>query len=80
MYCILIHREVWIGVYAYWRWLMNEIDLNYRMDIPDEEMRKTLKEDGWENGSKFETLLRFDQVSSSYFLSPYQSDSYPLLT
>ena len=38
------------------------IDLNYRMDISDHEMRKTLRDDDWENGHKFETLLRFDQV------------------
>ena len=42
---------------------MNDIDLNYRMDIPDHEMRKTLGDDEWENGPKIETLLRFDQVS-----------------
>jgi phosphatidylinositol-bisphosphatase len=45
--------------------ITNDIDLNYRMDIPDSEMRKTLGDNDWENGLKFETLLRFDQVSSS---------------
>jgi hypothetical protein len=50
------------------------------MDIPDHELRTTLKEKDWENGPKFEALLRFDQVSLSYFLRPYQNDSHSLLT
>ena len=60
--------------------ITNDIDLNYRMDIPDNEMRKTLKDDDWENGLKFETLLRFDQVSSSHFLGIRQNNAYPLFT
>jgi len=60
--------------------IMNDIDLNYRMDIPDHEMRKTLREDDWENGLKFEALLRFDQVSLTYFLGSYQNNSHPLFT
>ena len=60
--------------------IMIDIDLNYRIDIPDYEMRKTLKDDSWDNGNKFETLLRFDQVSSSHFPWPYQNNSHPLLT
>ena len=43
--------------------IMNNIDLNYRMDIPDHEMRKILGDDDWGDGLKFETLLRFDQVT-----------------
>ncbi|KAF8816327.1 DNase I-like protein [Phlegmacium glaucopus] len=43
-------------------WMVN---LNYRMDVPDHEMRKTLREDGWENGTKFEALLRFDQLKKA---------------
>lgn len=43
-------------------------------------MRKTLRDDDWENGHKFETLLRFDQVSSSHSLEPCQNNSHPLLT
>ena len=50
--------------------ITNDVDLNYRMDIPDQEMRKTLRDNGWENGPKFETLLRFDQVSLSYIPGP----------
>ena len=60
--------------------ITNDIDLNYRMDIPDHEMRKTLRDDDWENRLKFETLLRFDQVSLSYFPGLYQNNSHPLLT
>jgi inositol polyphosphate 5-phosphatase INPP5B/F len=60
--------------------IINDIDLNYRMDIPDHELRKTLRDDDWENESKIETLLRFDQVSLSYFLNPYHHDPHPLLT
>lgn len=52
--------------------ISNDIDLNYRMDIPDHEMRKTLRDDDWENGPKFETLLQFDQVSLSHFWGPEQ--------
>ena len=58
--------------------ITNDTDLNYRMDIPDHEMRKALRDDDWENGLKFETLLRFDQVS--LVLEPYQNNSHPLLT
>ena len=60
--------------------ITNDIDLNYRMDIPDYEMRKTLGDGDWENGVKFEALLRFDQVSSFYFPVSYQINSHPLLT
>ena len=59
--------------------IMNDIDLNYRMDISDHEMRKTLSEDDWENGPKFEALLRFDQVRSLYLPSLCQNHSYLLL-
>ena len=44
--------------------ITNDIDLNYRMDIPDQEMRQTLSDDDWKNEQKIESLLRFDQVSS----------------
>lgn len=71
-----------MGLYAYQRSLTNDndVDLNYRMDIPDHEMRKTLGDNDWENGHKFETLLRFDQVCSSHSPEPYQNNSHPLLT
>jgi hypothetical protein len=57
--------------------ITNDIDLNYRMDIPDYEMRKTLRDDDWENGHKFEILLRFDQVSLSHFPEPYTKKILP---
>jgi phosphatidylinositol-bisphosphatase len=38
-------------------------DLNYRVDIPDPEMRRILRDEEWDNDTKFEALLRFDQVN-----------------
>ncbi|KAJ3502590.1 hypothetical protein NLJ89_g8815 [Agrocybe chaxingu] len=40
-------------------------DLNYRVDIPDLDMRRLLRDDEWDNGSKFEALLRFDQLKKA---------------
>jgi hypothetical protein len=36
------------------------IDLNYRLDLPDGDVRSILGSDQW--GGRFETLLRYDQV------------------
>lgn len=38
-------------------------DLNYRVDIPDYEMRRILQDQEWVDDSKFEALLHFDQVN-----------------
>lgn len=39
-----------------------DIDLNYRVDLPDAQMRRILRDEEWKNKEKFEALLRFDQV------------------
>ncbi|KAF8961879.1 DNase I-like protein [Flammula alnicola] len=41
------------------------VDLNYRVDIPDTSIRRILRDDEWENGSKLKALLRFDQLTKS---------------
>ncbi|KAF8957550.1 Endonuclease/exonuclease/phosphatase [Flammula alnicola] len=41
------------------------VDLNYRVDIPDTSIRRILRDDEWENGSKLKALLRFDQLKKS---------------
>lgn len=38
------------------------LDLNYRVDINDAEIRKIIADKEWDNGLKVEALLRFDQV------------------
>ncbi|KAJ3544105.1 hypothetical protein NMY22_g2904 [Coprinellus aureogranulatus] len=37
-------------------------DLNYRVDIPDIELRRILRDEEWDNAEKFPTLLRYDQL------------------
>ncbi|KDR77003.1 hypothetical protein GALMADRAFT_246188 [Galerina marginata CBS 339.88] len=41
------------------------LDLNYRVDIPDANMRRLLRDDEWDNRPKFESLLRFDQLKKA---------------
>lgn len=36
------------------------LDLNYRLDLPDADVRSILSSNHWDD--KFETLLRYDQV------------------
>ncbi|KAF6751635.1 DNase I-like protein [Ephemerocybe angulata] len=36
--------------------------LNYRVDIPDLDMRRILREEGWDASDKFESFLRYDQL------------------
>ncbi|KAJ2922908.1 hypothetical protein H1R20_g14166, partial [Candolleomyces eurysporus] len=40
-------------------------DLNYRIDIPDLELRRILREDDWDNSDKFPALLRSDQLTKA---------------
>ncbi|KAH9474443.1 Inositol polyphosphate 5-phosphatase OCRL [Psilocybe cubensis] len=40
-------------------------NLNYRVDLPDTQMRNVLKDEEWNGKEKFEALLRFDQLKKS---------------
>ncbi|KAF8152980.1 DNase I-like protein [Crassisporium funariophilum] len=41
------------------------VHLNYRVDISDHAMRKTLRDEEWDNAPKFEALLQFDQLKKA---------------
>ncbi|KAF9531074.1 Endonuclease/exonuclease/phosphatase [Crepidotus variabilis] len=40
-------------------------DLNYRVDVQDHEMRRTLRNEEWETRDKFDALLCFDQLKKA---------------
>ncbi|KAF9552113.1 DNase I-like protein [Agrocybe pediades] len=41
------------------------VDLNYRIDLTDTQIRRILRDEEWENALKFEALLRFDQLKKA---------------
>jgi len=46
---------------------MSEADLNYRVDIPDDDLRRILRDGEWDHVDKLEALFRFDQVGVVLF-------------
>ncbi|TFK29490.1 DNase I-like protein [Coprinopsis marcescibilis] len=40
-------------------------DLNYRLDVPDLDLRRILRDEEWDNKDKFASLLRFDQLNKA---------------
>ncbi|PPR03410.1 hypothetical protein CVT24_012705 [Panaeolus cyanescens] len=52
----------WLTVYEsdalFWM-----VYLNYRIDLPDIEIRRFLRDEEWDNASKFQALARYDQLN-----------------
>ncbi|KAF8909683.1 Endonuclease/exonuclease/phosphatase [Gymnopilus junonius] len=46
-------------------WMFGMSDLNYRLDLSEVHVRRILRDDEWQDASKFEALLRFDQLRNA---------------
>ncbi|KAF9045408.1 DNase I-like protein [Panaeolus papilionaceus] len=55
----------WLSVYDCDALFWLVCDLNYRVDIPDIEMRRYLRDEEWDNASKFQALARYDQLNKA---------------
>ena len=47
--------------------MISKADLNYRVDIPDNDLRRILCDGEWDEVGKLEALFRFDQVEVVLF-------------